>query len=133
MWQRAFGLGLGVALMSLVLAACGQSSGAPAAVSSGEITIKATEWKFEPAIISVEAGKPIKLVLRNDGKIEHNVHVTGLTVGGKELQLDAKTGETVSLEFTPDKSGTFELACTLPAHKDAGMVGKLVVQAGAGR
>jgi uncharacterized cupredoxin-like copper-binding protein len=126
-------LGLGVVLVGFVLAACGQSSGAPAPVSSGEITIKATEWKFEPANISVEAGKPIKLVLRNEGKIEHNVHVTGLTVGGNELQLQAKTGETVSLEFTPDKSGTFDLACTLPAHKDAGMVGKFEVVKAAGR
>lgn len=118
-----------LALMGLFLSACG-SSNQPAAVSSGEVTIKASEWKFEPSSIRVEAGKPIKLMLKNEGKIEHNITVPGI-ISGKELQLGAKAGESTTIEFTPDKAGVFELVCTLPAHKDAGMVGKLeIVSAG---
>ena len=131
MWQRAFGVGLGVTIASFVLAGCAQSS-APA-LSSGEVTIKATEFKFEPGNVSVEAGKLVKLTLRNDGKIDHNVSIPGINVDGKELQLNAKAGETASVQFTPDKAGTFDLACTLPAHRDAGMTGKFVVAAATGR
>lgn len=120
----------GLALASFLLVGCGQSSGAQAAISSGEVTIKVNEWKYEPSAVRVEAGKPIKLVLRNDGKIEHNVKLAGLSSGGKEIQLDVKAGESASLQITPDKEGAYEMACTLPGHKDSGMVGKFEVVPG---
>lgn len=122
-------ISLTMALMGLFVMGCAQSSSEQVSIASGEIVVKATEWKLEPATIRVEAGKPIKLVLRNEGKIEHNVTFPGITVGGKAVEVAAKPGETASLEFTPEKSGVYEMVCGLPAHKDAGMVGKIEVVA----
>lgn len=125
-----FAPSLVLVLFGLVMSACGSTSNQQAALASGEITVKTSEWKFEPSSIRVEAGKPIKLVLKNEGKIEHNVAVLGIMASGKELQLAAKAGESTTIEFTPDKAGVFELVCTLPGHKDAGMVGKLEIVGG---
>ena len=120
--------GLVLALSAVVLTACSSSGGSTTA-ASGEITIRATEFKFEPASIKVTAGKPVTLILKNEGKVEHNIALAGV-VSGKDVQIDAKAGETARVEFTPDKTGVHELSCTLPAHKDAGMVIKLDVTAG---
>lgn len=119
----------GLALASFLLVGCGQSSGTPAAISSGEVIFKVAEWKFDPATVKVEAGKPIKLVLRNEGKIVHDLKIAGLTSGGKEVQLEAKPGESTSVQFTPEKAGVYEAICSLPGHKDSGMAGKFEVAA----
>ena len=39
-----------------------------------------------------------------------------------------KTGEEETIEFIADQAGTFEYYCSVPGHKEAGMVGKLIVQ-----
>lgn len=117
-----------LALASLLLAACTQSGGGQA-VASGEMVVKTTEFKFEPSSFRVEAGKPIKLVLTNAGQIEHDLMISGLMPGGQELQVAAGAGEKASIEFAPDKPGVYEIVCTLPGHKSAGMVGKIEVVA----
>jgi uncharacterized cupredoxin-like copper-binding protein len=38
-------------------------------------------------------------------------------------------GQAGTLEFTPTKPGTYEFICTVPGHKEAGMVGALIVKA----
>jgi uncharacterized cupredoxin-like copper-binding protein len=37
--------------------------------------------------------------------------------------------QTSTLDFTPTKPGTYEFFCTVAGHKDAGMVGTLIVKA----
>ncbi len=120
---------LALPLLVFLVSACGGNQ--QASVSSGEVVIEAEEWKFAPSSIRVEAGKPVKLALKNSGKIEHNITVAGILADGKDLQLVAKAGESASLEFTPAKAGVYEVACTLPAHKESGMTGKIeIVTAG---
>ncbi len=120
-------LSMGFGLAALALAACSQGGGAGQAVASGEIVVKTSEWKFEPNTFRIEAGKPIKLVLNNAGMIEHDLAIAGFTPGGTEVQVAARPGEKASVEFTPDKPGVYEVVCTLPGHKSAGMVGKIEV------
>jgi uncharacterized cupredoxin-like copper-binding protein len=43
-----------------------------------------------------------------------------------EIVLTAN-GQTNQLEFTPTAAGTYEFWCTVPGHKEAGMIGKLIV------
>jgi len=45
------------------------------------------------------------------------------------LHVAAEPGATNNLTFTPTKPGTYEFFCTVPGHKDAGMVGTMVVLA----
>lgn len=65
------------------------------------------------------------------------VRVTFTVSGGNHDwvvdQFNAKTkvlkaGEQETIEFVADEAGTFEYYCSVPGHRQAGMVGKLIVQ-----
>ncbi len=86
-----------------------------------EIVLEATEWGFAPETLRLTKGEPVTIVLANEGVIEHEVELPG-------LHLHAQAGETVKGSFIPGSSGQFEFACELPAHREAGMVGTLIVE-----
>jgi uncharacterized cupredoxin-like copper-binding protein len=46
-----------------------------------------------------------------------------------QLHMAVAMGTSNTAEFTPTKPGTYEFFCTVPGHKEAGMVGTLVVMA----
>lgn len=101
--------------------------------------------KFSPEKISVKKGETIKFIVKNDGKIKHEMVLGSI----KELKEHAemmrkmpemehadenmvsvdprKTGEMV-WQFT--KAGTFDFACLQPGHFEAGMKGKITVTKG---
>jgi uncharacterized cupredoxin-like copper-binding protein len=114
-----------------------------------EITLNAVEgrpWRFEPGTIEVTLGHPVKLTLVNDGRTEHDVEIAGFPAdiesaggamdhdrlgGGHHddgvVAAHAEPGTTATVVFTPTAVGEYEFTCTIPGHKEAGMVGKLVV------
>lgn len=108
------------------------------------VTIRLTEYKFEPAQIEVHSGKPVELKLVNSGKVLHefvsdvlaNIEVDLETkdaialVRGVE-ELEVLPGATVILRFTPRKAGEFSFRCDAEApvsHHDNGMKGTLIVR-----
>jgi uncharacterized cupredoxin-like copper-binding protein len=119
-----------IVFVGLFLSGCAAADNKEAAISSGEVVVNASEWKFDPSSIRVEAGKPVKLVLANSGKTEHNIIVPETVAGGNLMHLVAKAGESASIEFTPDKVGVYEVACTLPGHKESGMTARIEVVGG---
>ena len=83
--------------------------------------------KFQPAAVSVRAGQPLALTLRNADQSAHDLTLdegvaqpVKLTVNGGE--------ETTSRTFTFDKPGTYKFECSLPGHALAGMRGTITVQ-----
>lgn len=98
--------------------------------------------RFTPENITVKKGETVKFVVKNSGRIKHEM-VLG---SAKELKEHAammkkmpgmehadenmvvvdpgKTGEIV-WQFT--KAGKFDFACLQPGHFEAGMKGKLAV------
>jgi uncharacterized cupredoxin-like copper-binding protein len=90
---------------------------------------------------------PARLVFVNNGQIEHDVTIAGITTDGKTAEghgheeashamgqlaagtvhVSAHAGDRAAVDFTP-KAGTYEYACTLPGHKDAGMRGTLTIK-----
>jgi uncharacterized cupredoxin-like copper-binding protein len=123
-----------------LLAACGaQTRQAAAGAGTEVITVKAAEFAYSPSTIRVPAGRPVRLVLENAGLIEHDLTVVRLpatevrTGGGihshkDEVAAHAAAGKRAWVEFTPTEQGTYDVECTVPGHKDAGMKGKLVVE-----
>src|SRR3972149_395872 len=43
-----------------------------------EVVVVGTEFAFEPSEITVKQGQPIRLVLENEGAVEHDLQVSGL-------------------------------------------------------
>ena len=99
--------------------------------------------RYVPDQISVKEGETIRIVVKNTGKLKHEL-VLGTQKELKEhaalMQkfpemehadanmlslLPGKTGEIV-WQFT--NSGTVDFACLQPGHMEAGMVGKVAVK-----
>lgn len=137
-----------VLLMALatVLAACGGTE--PEGMPAVELSLTATDIAYDVNRLEVMAGQRVKLTLHNTGALEHDFSImemphTGEVMAeemedaahGHEMTLDpevhvaAPIGDSRRLEFTPSTPGEYEFFCTVEGHKEAGMVGTLVVTA----
>jgi plastocyanin len=118
-----------VGLLSLVLAACGGGAAAtpsPSPSPSPEpqgLEVVTTEFAFEPADITIPAGSDTTITLVNRGIVEHDFTVDELGV-----KIHADIGKTASGTIAAPAAGTYEVYCSIPGHKQNGMVGTLVVE-----
>lgn len=112
-----------VALAALI-AACG-----PGTSSSGggagdvNVTINATEFKYDPNTITASAGQKVNVTLVNKGAVKHTFVLTEANV-----TITADVGQTATGSFTAPAAGTYTFWCDQPGHKDAGMTGTLTVK-----
>lgn len=86
------------------------------------VKITAKKYSFTPSAVTFTAGKPITVILTSVGG-SHSFHIDGLKVKSHE----AKKGESIVVEFTVDKPGTYEFYCAHGNHKEKGMMGKLEI------
>jgi uncharacterized cupredoxin-like copper-binding protein len=89
------------------------------------VTVRASEFKFEPANLTATATQPVRITVRNTGVVVHDWVVQGLD---QPVHTKAEPGQDATIEFTPTRAGTFRIVCAEPGHEAAGMTGRLVVQ-----
>jgi uncharacterized cupredoxin-like copper-binding protein len=108
-----------------------------------EIVIHMTDqMRFVPDHITVRAGETIRFIQSNDGNVMHEMVIgtrealdehAALMKRFPEMEHDepymahvapGKKGEIV---WTFNRAGTFEFACLIPGHYEAGMVGGIGV------
>ena len=114
-----------VAVAALV-AACGPGnagSGGGGGTSPLNVTVNATEFKYDPNTITAKVGQTVNVTFVNKGSVKHTFVIDALKVN-----ISADPGQTVNGSFTPTTAGTFQIYCDQPGHKDAGMTGTLTVQ-----
>ncbi len=103
----------------------GEQTGEGTAEAAGggaqEITVVSHDIYFEPAEITAKAGT-VTFVLPNEGAAEHDFSIDEL---GIAVNLPPGTTQTVEADIP---AGTYQYYCNIPGHKDAGMVGTLVVE-----
>lgn len=88
-----------------------------------EFTVSTRSFAFNPAEIKVKKGDRVKITLTNtDGFHDWVVDEFNAKTGR------INTGQTSSVEFVADKTGTFEYYCSVGNHRQMGMVGKLIVE-----
>ncbi len=114
-----------------------------------EVTVNVVEgrtWRYEPATLEIAVGQRVRLTYVNDGKAEHDLEILGLPASNVEREgsvahdvslggghdddvvaAHAMPGTTAVVLFTPTQSGEYEFICTLPGHREAGMVGRIIV------
>ncbi len=87
-----------------------------------EIVIHADDYHFSPEKIEVSQNEEVTFTLVNDGLEEHDFEI-------KELgyHLHAMPNDSNSQAVTFTKPGIYEVLCTLPGHKEAGMAATVVV------
>lgn len=98
--------------------------------------------RFKPASINVKRGETIRFIVRNTGKLKHEM-VVGTIKELKEHaemmrtspemehadpnQVSVEPGKTGELLWQFTKAGVVDFACLVPGHFEAGMVGKVRV------
>ncbi len=86
-----------------------------------EVTVVAQDIYFEPSELTVQAGA-VTFILPNEGAAQHDFSIDELGI-----KVDMPAGSTQTLEVDIP-AGTYQYYCSIPGHKDAGMVGTLVVE-----
>lgn len=98
---------------------------------------------FSPATLNVKKGEQVKFVITNGGALAHefilanekdNLKHAELMKKYPDMEHDDPNGKTVQpnghseILWRFSKAGTFEYACLIPGHREAGMIGKVTVK-----
>ena len=118
--------------------------GEPARVTRTVQVLMRDNMRFSPATIRVKRGETVRLEVRNLGRVKHEL-VLGtreeLKAHAAQMQkhpemehddpnaVSVAPGARASLVWTFSKAGSFEFACLVPGHYEAGMVGAVAVDA----
>ena len=123
-------LALLLALLA-VAAGCGSddSSDESTAESANTVDVVASDFKFDPSSLSVDAAGRTTFRLTNNGGTTHALEIEG---NGIEEETD-EIGPGESADVTVDlKDGRYEFYCPVDGHREQGMEGTLVVGSGTG-
>lgn len=128
-----------VAALALVgvLAGCSSSGG-----DVTEVELVTPGMEFAQKEIALNKNQPYKIVLKNTDSVEHDIVIKGIPAkavktgtkahghgGSKDpVFAHAEANGTDWVSFTPTRDGAYEFYCTIPGHKDAGMIGTIIVQ-----
>jgi nitrosocyanin len=89
-----------------------------------EFTVTGSAFKFDPATLTVKKGDKVKITFKNNSGGMHDFVIDELNVKSKVIASGAQE----VIEFTADKTGTFEYYCSVGNHRQMGMKGNLVVE-----
>lgn len=101
--------------------AIAQAAAADAAAGAVVIDVELGDLWVKPASIDVAAGATVMLNVTNTGAMPHDLAVDG--TGGTGLLQPGATAQLAAGPFT----GSTQAWCTVPGHKEAGMVLDIVV------
>ena len=101
------------------------------------------KMRFTPASLSVKQGDTVRFVVKNGGKVMHEMVIGTI----KELKEHAEMmrkhptmehdepymahvapGKTETMVWQFTKAGEFNFGCLVPGHFEAGMIGKVTVK-----
>jgi uncharacterized cupredoxin-like copper-binding protein len=117
--------------------------GDPKSVSR-TVTIRMSDtMRFFPDSLNVKRGETIRFVVKNEGKLLHEMVLgseksleehAALMRKFPEMEHDepymvhVEPGRTGNIVWTFDKSGHIGFACLIPGHFEAGMTGKVIAK-----
>ncbi len=123
LWGAA-ALLLGLLALALLagrfLAPAGGPAGGPAGEAETQLALSTRPMAYSRAQLTVNPGL-VTLTLRNSDFLPHSFTVDEL---GVDLELAAGQAGAVTFEAP---AGRYDFYCAVPGHRDAGMVGTLVV------
>jgi uncharacterized cupredoxin-like copper-binding protein len=127
--RRAFVVPV-LASVALLGACGGGGEEEPSEASGPPIQISETEFKIDPADVSVDQTGTVTLHVVNNGEIDHALEVEG---GGIEEETDTiGPGESADLTVDLSETGSYVLYCPIGNHRAQGMEGALTVGGASG-
>ena len=98
---------------------------------------------FAPPIVEIKKGEQVRFKLMNGGELDHELVIATLQENLKhaeemkknpEMEHDDPNSKTIQpkkkaeIVWRFSKAGTFEFACLIPGHREAGMIGTVGVK-----
>ena len=113
-----------LASLMMMVASSIHSQVTPQAVETKEVKITAKKYEFSPNTVEVNAGTRIVF------KITAMDRTHGFEIANaKDSCVEIKMGETATVEYMADKSGTVEFrCCVFCGFGHRGMKGKIVIR-----
>ena len=71
-----------------------------------EVEVVAKQFAFEPAVIQVTAGGPVRLVIRSSDRVH------GFAIRDLKIDVQIPRSGNVVIEFTAPRAGRYEIACS---------------------
>jgi nitrite reductase (NO-forming) len=100
-----------------------EASPAASPVAGAGPTVATVDIAFEPKEFTIAADTDVVVAIENKGALQHDFVIDEL--GVKSELLDGGASTTVTINAP---AGTYEFYCSVPGHKQAGMVGSLTVE-----
>jgi plastocyanin len=126
--MRSLRVAAAAAALVVVLAACGGGSGggssSPPASPGKKIDVTLKDFSITVAGGSTVQPGTYTFVVTNQGPSDHNLTVNGPGVSNQATPTFGKGTKDLTVTL---KSGTYDLFCSVPGHKAAGMDTKLTV------
>jgi len=117
------------AIVGLLLGACGGGTGGTSG-GGATLTVEMGDLYFKPNTLTAKPGQTLQITLDNRGSLEHNFVL--YDADGKTVLFEKdviQPGQKVNISLkAPEKPGTYLYVCTVPGHREGGMVGTLTVQ-----
>lgn len=104
-------------------------------IKTKKVVIEATEFTYFPKDFKLTVGQPVTLILKNSGEVEHDIEFENMKASllqqshhgnhskNQTVHIHSLPGKTTEVKFIPIKRGVFRFYCTVPGHKESGMVG----------
>jgi uncharacterized cupredoxin-like copper-binding protein len=126
-WLRGFLIGVAALVLGASLVAAIPLSEATAGVSAEALAqlpaLVSAHTRFEPAELRARVGETVALRLDNRDAERHYFDIDELNV-----HVAMPAGTPALALFRPSKPGTYTFYCRVPGHREAGMVGTLIVE-----
>jgi len=97
------------------------------------LTINMESYQYTPSEISLEVGKAVTIILRNDSFLVPHNFLLDDPQGIRLIEEDVSSGEERRIQFTPAMPGIYHFYCDkklffFPTHREQGMEGQLLVR-----
>ena len=118
-------------------------AGEPKAAKHTVTITMSDPMRFSPATLSIKQGETVRFVVRNDGKLLHEMVLGTEQEFAKHAELMRKfpdmehdephmvhvqPGGTEVMVWQFNRPGDFRFACLVPGHYEAGMTGTITVR-----
>jgi Cu+-exporting ATPase len=115
---------IGIAFLAVLLAAGVYAVDRAIDASAQQVTVIARGLSFEPADVTIDAGRWTVVTVTNEDSVFHDWMVEGV----ENVDAGARPGQTTSVRFVIDRPGEYRIVCNVPGHAEAGMTGTLTVR-----
>jgi uncharacterized cupredoxin-like copper-binding protein len=97
----------------------------PSATPAAANVVVLRDFSIEPRMIKAKAG-PARFQVTNRGAVDHDFQIPAIEEhhGHEQHMLNPGQSKTFAYDLKP---GTYDVVCTIPGHREAGMAATLVV------